>query len=254
MKTKKREVKDRIYFLSNGKTPLTCSIPNKHTPSRPLLVVDEEKQTQRAIRYSRNQKSQFVDEQDEHTIVEPVVFQDGKLIVPKTNFQLQEFMDIHPGNESNGGSMFYEYDPEKQAQEEMEWLNVEIDAMNEVRTMEFDKLKSIATVVYGDQVDRWQSSEVRHNMMLWTRDNPIEFLEMIDDPDTEVAAVARQALSMGFVILKNNGRDLYHNHEENKTKIATIKHDSTPEDTLIQWLVSDKGNDTYTHLRSKLSE
>lgn len=252
-KTKKAEAKERIYMLSGGKSPLTYSIPNKHTASRPLLVVDEESGRQRAIRYSRNQKSQYMDEQDEHTIVDQIVFQDGKLIAPKTNFQLQDFLSIHPDNEANGGSKFYEYDPEKQAQEEVDWINAELDAQLMVRDMDFEKLKSIALILLGEQVNRMQSSEIRHNVLLIAREDPYQILEMTDDTDNEVMATVIRAFSNKYVFTKG-GKDIHYNLENNKSKILTIKHGMTAEDALAQWLVSDAGTDFYEFLQSKLDK
>ena len=50
----------------------------------PLLWFDEEKGENRALRYARNQKSPFEDEQDGNAIVEPVIFEDGFLRVPRS--------------------------------------------------------------------------------------------------------------------------------------------------------------------------
>ena len=35
------EIKDRIYFLKGNKTPLTYTIPGKHTKKHALLYFDE---------------------------------------------------------------------------------------------------------------------------------------------------------------------------------------------------------------------
>ena len=60
------EIKDRLYYLTSNKTPLTYTIPSRHSERVPLLWFDEEKNEQRALRYAPNQKSIFLDEQDDN--------------------------------------------------------------------------------------------------------------------------------------------------------------------------------------------
>ena len=57
------EIKDRIYFLKGNKTPLTYTIPGKHTKKHALLYFDEKTGKQREIKYATNQDSPLVDEQ-----------------------------------------------------------------------------------------------------------------------------------------------------------------------------------------------
>lgn len=250
MKKKTSDVKDRTYLLTNGREPLTFSIANKHTPKRPLLYIDEEKQQQRALRYARNQKSQFVDEQDEFAIIEPIVFQDGKLNVPKNNFQLQEFLSIHPDNAANGGKVFYEFDPEKQAEERMQYMDAQYEAETAIRTMDFEKLKSLAHLYLRGNVDKMSSSEIKHNMLLVAKEDPFEVLESIEDPDTEIDSIARRAIDEGYVFVKG-GKDIHYNIVDNKKKILTMKHGQSTLDALSQWLQSDAGIEFYQKLRDK---
>ena len=54
------EIKDRVYFLRNDASPLTHTIPGKHTSKHSLLYFDEETGTNRSMRYAKNQKSIFL--------------------------------------------------------------------------------------------------------------------------------------------------------------------------------------------------
>ena len=73
----KLQLKDRIYILKTKTTPLSFMLASRNTGRHPLMHFDEEKQVNRALRYARNQKSPFEDEQDDNAILEPVVFEDG---------------------------------------------------------------------------------------------------------------------------------------------------------------------------------
>ena len=75
-------------------------------------------------------KSPFEDEQDGNVIVEPIVFEDGFLTVPRTNQVLQKFLHYHPLN----GKKFEEVNNEKDAAEVVEALNVQVDALIEAKS------------------------------------------------------------------------------------------------------------------------
>lgn len=248
---KKLETKDRTYLLSGDITPLTKSIASRDTAKRRLLYVDEAAKQTRALRYSRNQKSQFMDEQNEFAIIEPIIFNDGKLYVPASNFALQEFLALHPDNESNGGHVFYEYNPEKIAEDNIKSFNIELDALNAVRDMPFDKLKNLAYAMELPNADKLQSSELRHNMMLLAKNYPEDILDMMESPDDNVMAFAKRAVEENYVVVKF-GKDLYFNLEDNKKRIVGISHGISPEQTLHDWMLATKpGAEFYLFLQSK---
>ena len=79
----KWEYKDRNYYLIGNKTPLTHTIPSKHTRRYPLVWFDPEKGYERELRYATNQESIFVDEQQGQVTLKHIVFENGHLMVPK---------------------------------------------------------------------------------------------------------------------------------------------------------------------------
>ena len=62
---------------------------SRNTSSNPLMHWDGSQN--RALRYAKNQKSPFEDEQDGQLVLEPIVFEDGSLVVPKTNRHCNSF-------------------------------------------------------------------------------------------------------------------------------------------------------------------
>ena len=57
------EIKDRTYILTGNKSPLTFTIPSKHTTKHRFTYFDKDNREQREIRYATNQSSAFVEEQ-----------------------------------------------------------------------------------------------------------------------------------------------------------------------------------------------
>ena len=90
---------DKVYRLRNS-SPLSFILPSRSTKRFPLLHYDEKTNSNRPLRYAVNQKSPFEDEQDGSAIVDPVIFENGMLRVPKQNPVLQAFLHYHPMNGS----------------------------------------------------------------------------------------------------------------------------------------------------------
>ena len=55
---------DKTYKLKSNATPISFTLPSRNTTRFPLMYFDEEQNMNRALRYARNQKSPFEDEQD----------------------------------------------------------------------------------------------------------------------------------------------------------------------------------------------
>ena len=122
-------------------------LSSRHSARSPLLYFDEEEGTNRPLRYARNQKSPFEDEQDGNAILEPIVFEDGMLTVPKENQVLQKFLHLHPSN----GNVFQEINKERDASAELEVVEMEIEAQIEAKkiTSDIKKLTSSLSCING---------------------------------------------------------------------------------------------------------
>ena len=96
--TPKWEMKDRNYYLSNNKEPLTFKLGSRHTSRHPLLWFDPELGYERELRYASNKRTPFADEQEGPVTLEHIIFKDGVLSVPKEKVALQQLLSLyHPG-------------------------------------------------------------------------------------------------------------------------------------------------------------
>ena len=244
----KLEVKDRIYVLKSRSTPLSFMLSSRNTKRYPLMHFDEKKGINRPLRYARNQKSPFIDEQDENIILEPVVFEDGFLSVPKTNPVLQQFLHYHPGM----GKVFEEVNTERDASNEVHNMDIELDAQVAAKNLSIEKAESIARVVMGTRVDRMSSAEIKRDIRLYAKNNPLEFMDMLDDPMLSVQDIAQKALDKGFLGLRNNRRDIYFNFKDNKKKMMTIPFEEEPVSALAAYLQTNDGIEVMELLEKKL--
>lgn len=245
----KIELKDRVYALKSQTTPLSYMLISRNTKRKPLLYFDEEQGSNRALRYARNQKSPFEDEQDDNAILEPIVFEDGFLTVPKNNPVLQKFLSLHPGI----NNIFEEVNTEKDASKEVASLDSQLDAEIAAKELDIEMVENIARLLMGATVDKLTSSELRRDVRLYARQNPIEFLEMVDDPMVRLQGLAKKALDAKILTLRNGDRDVYFNLKNNKKKMITVPFDETPSSAISAFLQSDEGVEVMKMLEKKVN-
>ena len=246
----KQTIEDKIYVLKRKIFPMSLMLASRNTARNPLLYFDEEAGTNRPLRYARNQKSPFEDEQDGHAILEPIIFEDGLLAVPKNNQVLQKFLAYHPEN----GVLFEELDTKKDASEQIDWMMVQLKAQNSAMNLDIATREAIGRILLGARVDNLSSEELKRDVLLYARNNPDEFLDMIDDPELRLQNIAAKALQDNVFILKNNRRDIYFNLPDNKKKLMGIPFGDEPVKLLSSYLQSDEGIELYKVLEAKYTK
>lgn len=241
----KEKFVNKSYKLKEDVAPLSYMLPTRHTKRFPLLWFDEETGENRALRYSRNQKSIFEDEQDGNVILEPIVFEDGFLNVSKTNQTLQKFLSIHPLN----GTRFVEINKEKDAKKDMEILSVEVDALIEAKKMDIEQLETIGRVLLGD-VSKLTTAELKRDMLVYARNYPHDFLNIIKDPQIKLQSTVQEFFDAG--LLQSKKQSIHFNLEKNKSRMVTIPAGEDPLAMVAEFLRSDEGIESLKLLEKTL--
>lgn len=234
----------KTFLLKGNKAPVSFILQSRDTPTKRLLYFDEEKKKNRSLRYASNQTSPFQDEQDDNAILEPIVFEDGILQVPSTNPVLYEFLKLHPNN----GEVFYEWDPEKDAEERLKNEELILDAKIAARSLSPDKMASIIRVFTGRDTSRMSTSELKWEIMKIAEDYSEDFLESLDDPELEVDDLAHKAFKDGYMATRNHGRDVHYNLKDNRKRAFSVPMNETPESALAAWFKTEDGQEFYMFL------
>ena len=229
---------DKMYVLSRRNAPLSFMLASRNSRRKPLLHFYGT--SNRALRYARNQRSPFEDEQDGNAILEPIVFEDGFLFVPRTNPVLQHFLSLHPG--FNG--VFQEVDNEKDAQAEVETLNSEVDALIAARSLDLEMLENICRVMLGGKVDTMTTAELKRDVLVYAKKNPTQFLEMLNDPMLELQSKVAKFFSEGILRTRNNNKDVYFNLPNNKSRMLAVPYGESHTYIVSSYLQSDEGIET----------
>jgi hypothetical protein len=229
-------LKDKTYKLLNG-SPLSYTLLSRNSQRAPLMWFDEEKGINRVLRYAINQNSPFEDEQDGNAILEPIVFEDGLLYVPRTNPVLQRLLHYHPFN----GKIFIEVDNEQDANKEVQYLNMEVDALIEARKLDIGQIEMLSRVLFGIDPSTVSTAELKRDILVYAKRDPEGFLDAVNDPELKFQAKVRTFFENSWITVRGNNKELWYNTPTNKKKMCTIPFGSDGYETAITYLQSDEG-------------
>lgn len=244
MATKKTnwEIKDRVYVLRKGIAPLTYTLP-----SRNLYWFDEEKGYERELKYTVNQKTVFVDEMQGPQRLGHIVFEDGVLNVPKEKQTLQKLLSLyHPSN----GKSYEEFDPEVEAEDELEVIEYEIEALMVAQNLSIDEAEAIVRVNVGSQVAKMTSKEIKRDLLVFAKRDPKLFLELANDDNIHVRNTGLKAAEAGIIKLSDDQRTF--KWVSNGRKLMTVPFDENPYSALAAWFKTDEGVEVYKTIEKKL--
>ena len=244
-KTVQRKTKaptHRIYEIKSGGGVVYM------LPSKGITIYDEEKGTVREMRYCENEPSIWVDEQSENALRRPVMFREGRLLVPKERPNLMEFLDKHPYNQSNGGGVFYLVDTEVDADKELEKEFAVTDAVAMVRDTEIGDLLPVA-LFYNINVDR-PTSEIRFDLLKEAKSNPSRFIEAFDNPMVRARSVVKQANDYQIINLKSDGCYWF----DSNRLIVAVPAGHTAIEVMTRFCMTEKGAAVFATLEESLEK
>ena len=236
------EIKDRSYYLINGKSPLTYTIKGKN-----IFWFDNEKGYERELKYTLNQKTCFVDEFKGDARLGHIVFEDGVLNVPKEKQTLQKLMSLyHPDKDK----VYAEFDAEAEAEDELDIIELEIDALNAAKSMDIDQAEAIVRSNIGSEVSKMTSKEIKRDLLLFAKNDPVLFLELANDDDINIRNMAIKAAEMGILVLSDDQRTF--KWASTGKKIMTVPFDEHPYSAFTAYLKTDEGLEVYKSIEKRL--
>ena len=241
------EIKDRTYIIADSAFPLTYTLQCRHTPRYPLLWFNPDTKEQEELRYATNQNSPLVREQKGQVTLGHVIFENGTLFVPKEKQNLQKLLSIyHPGLNIK----FTEFDAAVEAEDDLDYLELEVDAMNAALDMDIDMAEAIVRVEVGSRVNKMSSKEVKRDLLLLARKNPSLFLELANDDNVPLRNLAIRATETGIIKLSQDQRTFMWG--ENDRKLMTVPFDENPYSAMAAFFKTDEGITIFKSIEKKL--
>jgi hypothetical protein len=238
------EIKDRLYYLKDGKRPLSRMIKSAN-----IYWFDKEKGYERELKYCQNQRTPFVDEMKGDQRLEHIVFRGGSLFVPKEKTTLQKLLSLyHPHKDK----IYYEHKPEAIAADEIDILNEEVEALVAARNIDIDMAEAIMRVEIGSEVSRLSSKELKRDLLVFAKKNPKLFLELADDENVMLRNFGIRAVEAGILRLSSDQRNFLWG--SNGRKLMVIPFDEHPYTALAHWFKTDEGMEIYSNIEKRLNQ
>ena len=204
-----------------------------------ITVYDKDQDTVRQIRYCPN-------EQGANAVRQSIIFNDGRIFVTPDKPNLREYLQTHPDNRANGGKLFYQVDKQKKATVDVNKEFATADAVLMVKEKPYEDLLSVAASL-GFNVDR-QAAEIKHDLLMYAKKNPSEFIRMFDNPEVTMKAKIRMAMKYGIIEVSQGGARWV---DTNKL-IVSVPAGRNGVDVLLRFLLTEAGAPTVEELDRQL--
>ena len=237
------EVKDRTYILKNNATPLSKSIRSAN-----IYYFDEELGYERELKHTSNQRTVFVDEMKGDQRLAHIIFRKGVLFVPKNKVTLQKLLSLyHPYRDK----IYSELKPEVNAANEIDWLELEIEALNAAMNLDIDMAEAVMRVEKGSKVSEMSSKELKRDLLLYAKRNPRLFLDLVNDENVMLRNFGIKATEMGILKLSSDQRTF--SWGSNDRKLMNVPFDEHPYSALAAWFKTDEGMEIYSNIEKRLN-
>ena len=209
---------------------------------------DSKKEEQRELRYATNMNSPFVDEQKGEVTLGHITFRDGTLHVPKENRALQKLLSIfHPMKDKR----YIEHIPQRIAEDQLENIEWEVEALNTAMNMEIDVAEAIVRVEYGSKVNKMSSKELRRDLLLLAKKNPKLFLALAADENVQLRNFAINEVENNIIYVSQDNRSVHWG--SNDRKLITVPFDENPYSALASWFKTDEGVEVFRSIEKRLN-
>ena len=238
----KWEIKNRTFFLKDGKRPLSYMLKSAN-----IHWFDEEKGYERELKNTSNQKTCFVDEMVGDQRPEAIIFRNGALYVPKNKQILQKLLCLyHPHRDK----VYEEYKPIAEAASEIDILELEIEALNAAQSIDIEMAEAIMRVEVGSEVNNMSSKELKRDLLLYAKKNPNLFLELVNDDNVQLRNFGIKATELGILMLSQDQRTF--SWGSNGRKLMNVPFDEHPYSALAAWFKTDEGMEIYANIEKQL--
>ena len=236
------EIKDRVYLLKGDKKPLSKMIKSAN-----IYWFDEEKGYERELKYCENQRTCFVDEMQGDQRLSHIIFRNGMLPVPKEKTILQKLLSIyHPMS----GVLYSEWKPQVIAESEIDTIELEIEALNAAQSIDIDLAEAVMRVEIGSKVSEMSSKELKRDLLLYAKKNPVLFLELVNDENVVLRNFGIRATEMGILKLSSDQRTFMWG--SNDRKLMNVPFDEHPYSALAAWFKTDEGMEIFQNIEKRL--
>ena len=180
--------------------------------------------------------------------LEHIIFSRGVLNVPKNKTVLQKLLSLyHPHRDK----VYHEHKPQVIAANEVEIIEMEIEALNAAKNLDIDMAEAVMRVEVGSKVSKMSSKELKRDLLLYAKKNPKLFLELVNDENVVLRNFGIKATEMGIIKLSPDQRTF--SWGSNDRKLMNVPFDEHPYSALASWFKTDEGMEIYSNIEKRLN-
>lgn len=135
--------------------------------------------------------------------------------------------------------------------DELDDIELEIDALVAARSMDIDQMEAILRVEVGSEVSKMKSKEIKRDLMFFAKENPSLFLDLANDENVMLRNFAIQATEAGVIKLLEDQRTFVWG--SNNKKFMTVPFDEHPYSAMAAFFKTDEGLEIYKSIEKKFS-
>jgi hypothetical protein len=147
--------------------------------------------------------------------------------------------------------LYYEFKPQEIAKNEVDILEMEIEALMIARDLDIDMAEAVMRAEIGSSVSTMSSKELKRDLLLYAKNNPELFLELVNDDNVQLRNFGIKATELNIIKLSSDQRHFMWG--SNDRKLMTVPFDEHPYSALAQWFKTDEGMEVYTNIEKRLS-
>ena len=148
-------------------------------------------------------------------------------------------------------NLFYEWQPEVEAADEVDILEAEIEALMIAKDIDIDLAEAIMRVEIGSKVSNMSSKELKRDLLIFAKKNPAVFLELATDDNVTLRNFGIKATELGIIKLSDDQRNFL--WASNDRKLMTVPFDEHPYTALAHWFKTDEGMEIYANIEKRLN-
>ena len=177
-----------------------------------------------------------------------IVFRDGMLRVKKEDVVLQQLLSIyHP---YATGGIIEEYKPSEIAQNQSDWIEYELAALNLAKSLPIEEMEGILRVEIGERVNTLTSTELKRDILVFARNQPQLFMSLAEDDNVQLRSFGAKAVEAKILTLSPYQRTF--TYGESGRKVMTVPFDEHPYSALAAFFKTDEGMEIYKAIEKRL--
>ena len=119
------------------------------------------------------------------------------------------------------------------------------------RDMDIDLAEAIMRAEVGSKVSELSSKELKRDLLVFAKKNPVLFLELAQDDNVQLRNFGIKATELGIIRLSGDQRTFVWGTIDRK--LMTVPFDEHPYSALAAWFKTDEGMEIYSNIEKRLN-